>query len=318
MAQKLCQNQMKNARDKNKDSHDVQYSQEIKQFAMTLHYYSPKSYEFACNFLALPHPSSLCAWHASADCNPGYLTNGFNMIGAAAKKQTWMKVVLIVDAMTLHKGTVWDTTSRQYVGHVDYGMAVPEAPDELATKALVFLVVGMTGHFKHPICYVLQDKCTAIVQAQLIKDCISLLHGVDLQVLAVVIDGSFTNQSTAKHLCCKMKVSHIQPWFHHPHLPNYKVHVVLDICHMIKLMWNLLADCKVICSENNDHTEEIEWSYIEQLNQVQEDTGFSLAKKLKQVECLAALCRAYVEVLFGGSISCRFRVKGGSIGRVTW
>ena len=74
------------------------------------------------------------------------------MIAAAAKKQTWMKeVVLIVDAMTLHKGTVGDPTSRQYVGHVDYGTAVPEAPDELATKALVFLVVGKTGHFKHPI-----------------------------------------------------------------------------------------------------------------------------------------------------------------------
>ena len=104
----------------------------------------------------------------------------------------------------------------------------------------------------------------------------------DLQVLAVVFDGSFTNQSTAKHLGCKMKVSHIQPWFQHPHLPNHKVYVVLDICLVIKLMQNLLADCKVICSENNDHTEKIEWSYIEQLNQVQEDIGFSLANKLKK------------------------------------
>ena len=161
MAQKLCQNQMKNARGKNKDSHDVWYSQEIKQFAMTLHCYSPKSYEFVCNFLALPHPSSLHAWGASVDCNPGYLTNVINMIGAVAKKQTWMKeVVLIVDAMTLHKGTVWDPTLRQYVWHVDYGMAVPEAPDELATEALVFLVVGMTCHFKHPICYVLQGSAS--------------------------------------------------------------------------------------------------------------------------------------------------------------
>ena len=75
------------------------------------------------------------------------------------------EVVLIVDAMTLHKGTVWDPTSKQYVGYVDYGMAVPEAPDEYATEALVFLVVGMTGHFKHPITYVLQDKCPGIVQA---------------------------------------------------------------------------------------------------------------------------------------------------------
>ena len=115
-------------------------------------------------------------------------------------------------------------------------MAVPEAPDDLATEALVFLVVGLTGHFKHPIAYVLQDKYPAIVQAQLIKDCISLLHGVDLQVLAVVFDGRLTNQSTAKCLGCKMKVSHIQPWFQHPHLPNHNVYAVLDIYHMTKLM----------------------------------------------------------------------------------
>ena len=61
MAKKLFQNQMKNTRDENKDSHDVWYSKEIKQFAMTLHYYSPKSYEFFHNICALPHLSSLHA-----------------------------------------------------------------------------------------------------------------------------------------------------------------------------------------------------------------------------------------------------------------
>ena len=40
-------------------------------------------------------------------------------------------------------------------------------------------------------------------------------------------------------------------------------------------------------------------------------SGKKINIKNKQVECLAALCRAYVEVLFGGSISFCFRVKGG-------
>ena len=47
------------------------------------------------------------------------------------------------------------------LGIVHYGMAVPEAPDELAAEALVFLVVDMTGHFKHPITYVLQDDMSS-------------------------------------------------------------------------------------------------------------------------------------------------------------
>ena len=77
---------MKNATDENEDNHDVWCSQEIKQCAMTLHYYSPKSCEFVHNILSLPHPSSHHALGASVDCNPGYLTNDINMIGTAVKK----------------------------------------------------------------------------------------------------------------------------------------------------------------------------------------------------------------------------------------
>ena len=70
----------------------------------------------------------------------------------------------------------WDPKNWQYVGNMNYDRAVPEACENPATEALVFLIVGLRGFWKHPIAYVLQDKCSAKVQAQLISDCISLLH----------------------------------------------------------------------------------------------------------------------------------------------
>ena len=165
---------------------------------------------------------------------------------------------------------------------VNYGTAVPEPPDELATEALVFMISSLTGHFKHPVAYVLQDKCTASVQAQLIQDCIGLLHDAGINVLALVFDGCYTNQSTAKLLGCKMKVSEIQPWFPHPQIGGEKIHVVFDICHMIKLMRNLLGDYKVITSERNGgKRHSVKWEYIQRLNEVQ-DLGFALANKLKK------------------------------------
>ena len=97
---------------------------------------------------------------------------------------------------------------------------MPEASNDLAMEALVFLVVGLTGHWKHPIAYVLQDKCSASVQAQLIMDCINLLHEEDITVKAVVFDGTFTNQATAVKLGCKMKISDMNSWFPHPELKN--------------------------------------------------------------------------------------------------
>ena len=63
-----------------------------------------------------------------------------------------------------------------------YGVTILEPSDTPATEVLVFLVVGITGHWKHPIAYVLQDHCSACVQAQLIKDCISLLHKESVNV----------------------------------------------------------------------------------------------------------------------------------------
>ena len=61
---------------------------------------------------------------------------------------------------------------------------MPEADDDLATEALVFMISGVSGH---PIGYFLQNKMSASVQAQLIKDCIGLLSAEKLNVVALVL-----------------------------------------------------------------------------------------------------------------------------------
>ena len=66
--------------------------------------------------------------------------------------------VLIIDVMELHKGTWWDQKKRCYIGRVDYGTALPEAGDNLAPEALVFMIGGVIGHWKHPVGYFLQNK----------------------------------------------------------------------------------------------------------------------------------------------------------------
>ena len=48
--------------------------------------------------------------------------------------------------MAIHKGTWCDPKKRSFVGNVDYGTVVPEASDDLATEALVFLMCGVKGH----------------------------------------------------------------------------------------------------------------------------------------------------------------------------
>ena len=147
-----------------------------------------------CRVLKLPHTSRIWHWAVSLNCEPGYLTDVIKLIGLAAKTDHSMTDALLVDVIAIHKGTFWNPKNQHYVGNVNYGTAAPEACENPATEALVFLAVSLTGVWKHPIAYVLQEKCSAKVQAQLISDCISLLHADGINVHGVVFDGAFTNQ----------------------------------------------------------------------------------------------------------------------------
>src|SRR5262249_6562929 len=49
-----------------------QFTEEQKQFAITLHYYSPAAYKFIrCRFKLLPGPRTIRGWLSSHDGNPG-------------------------------------------------------------------------------------------------------------------------------------------------------------------------------------------------------------------------------------------------------
>ena len=111
VAEDLFKDQSVNARKLTTSAH--WYSEVTKQFAMTLHYYSPKAYEFVRKILKLPHSSSIKHRAASVDCEPGYLTNVIQAIGKLAERKVWMKdVVLIVDAMSIHKMTMYDKKQK--------------------------------------------------------------------------------------------------------------------------------------------------------------------------------------------------------------
>ena len=121
-----------------------------------------------------------------------------------------------------------------------------------------------------------------MVQAQLIRDCISLPHDEGLCVHSLIFDGTYTNQYTAKQLGCRLTVNSFQSWFPHPTKVIDRLHVIFDACHMLKLMWNLLADYEEITYIENGQLYRACWKYIVELNTVQENTGFKLGTKLKE------------------------------------
>ena len=71
MTRNLFTNEQKNLK-KGKSS---RYSDSIKQFAVSLHFHSPKANAFVRKSLHLISQAIIRAWAAVIECNPGFLTN---------------------------------------------------------------------------------------------------------------------------------------------------------------------------------------------------------------------------------------------------
>ena len=145
----LIDNELKSSE---KDKHGHRFSEQLKQFAVTLHFYSAQAYEFVRQYLHLPHPSTIRKWSASLNCQPGFLTEVIDHIKEMAAEESLKKhCMLMLDAMSLKKEVVYDPKTNKYAGFIDCGNFLASSEDSLATEALVFMAVGLTGSWKYPV-----------------------------------------------------------------------------------------------------------------------------------------------------------------------
>jgi len=73
----------------------------------------------------------------------------------------------------LRKQILWSEKCNKFIGYCDFGgelqLEGSICPDTPAIEALFFMLVSLNGKWKLPIAYVLQNKTTAIAQAELVK-----------------------------------------------------------------------------------------------------------------------------------------------------
>ncbi|EZA62841.1 THAP domain-containing protein [Ooceraea biroi] len=90
------------------------------------------------------------------------------------------------------------------------------------------------------------------------------------------MDGCASNIATMQCLGANISKDNARPYFIHPQTKE-KVYVMLDACHMIKLIRNAFATCKNMHDGNGNR---IEWQYIMNLVQLQEEEGLHAATKV--------------------------------------
>ncbi|KAM7282371.1 hypothetical protein ISCGN_004034 [Ixodes scapularis] len=252
------------------------YAEDVRKFALTVHFYSAKAYKFLRKHVRLPHPSALRKWAAVIDGNPGFTRESFNRVTQEVQKGRLL-VSLMVDEMSIKKQVDWD--GKEVIGYCDLGHGILNNDCVAYAKhALVFLAVAVNKSWKIPLGYALIDGLDGNIRANLVRQYITKLEEAGAECISVTCDGTNCNISmlTALGVCFGPP---LRSWFPNPSDPSRRVYGLLDACHMLKLMRNLLAEKQCI---RNGAGRVVAWKYLEALDSLQQQEGLHAANKLRK------------------------------------
>ena len=162
---------------------------------------------------------------------------------------------------------------RQVYGYVDVGSGNIDDSTPVTRDALLLMVVAVNESWKLAIGYFLVDGMSGQERANLHR-----LHAVGVRTVSLTCDGPFCHFSMMLALGANLSMDDMNPSFPHPADQMLRVYVILDVCHMLKLLRNSFADGGILKTSDDDS---IKWQYIEDLNKSQETEGFRLGNKLK-------------------------------------
>ncbi|KAJ8887804.1 hypothetical protein PR048_014022 [Dryococelus australis] len=214
---------------------------------MTLHFYSPAAYRFVRNkfCLALPSPRTLSGWYSSVNAEPGYIGESFEVLCAIvvveSEKGESVSGCLIIDDMSIKSHLSADSDNLP-----------------LAKEACVLMLVLMKKHFKIPLSYFLISFFPSSERAALERASLCKLYDIGV-VCASTFDGTYSTVSMGEQLVAKLLVEDPVTHFNHPRDSSKKTCVVLDACHMVKLIRNCLGE-KVLQNKNGSI---IDWNFVE-------------------------------------------------------
>lgn len=257
------------------------YDADVRTFCLTLHFYSPRAYNYVREKFNgnLPSISAVRNWYASLDTSPGFTTHSFEALKtkAEAGRSNGLKllVALIFDEMSIRRNLQWLAAQSKFSGLISFGRNyVNEDQIPLAQDALVFIVSGVAEDFKIPIAYFFTTGLNASEKAAILNEALIRLADINVEVVSITFDGAKAN----KAMCNVMGASFNEgeAFILDPNDDGRQISVFLDPPHMLKLCRNQFGSKIIIDGDGN----KIEWRYIELLHETQKNLPWNLDNKL--------------------------------------
>ena len=124
---------------------------------------------------------------------------------------------------------------------MDLGYGIMDDSVPPAKEALVLMVVAIDDSWKLPVAYFFINSLTGEERANIVSECLRRLHRIKVRIVSLTCDGPSCHFSMLKALGANLNIDLMVPSFTHPEADS-TVHVLLDVCHMIKLLRNTLAE----------------------------------------------------------------------------
>lgn len=259
------------------------YSPRLRAFALTLHFYSPRAYNYVRSVFEnrLPCVSTIRKWYTAIDGKPGFSQEAFAALKMRANRANTngdeILTCLIFDEMALRQQEEYDHHNDEKVGLVDYGtVPINYKLGQLAKHAFVFLIAGINDKFKIPVAYFLTSGLKSEEKAALVQQVILFVSKTGVKVVGMTFDGLVENLATCTELGADFQQN--MGYIVNPHSDEH-IFLFLDPCHLLKLARNCLASKKIIFDGDNKL---VEWRFIEELEKYQREHKVNIGNKINK------------------------------------
>ncbi|KMQ86551.1 thap domain-containing protein 9 [Lasius niger] len=230
----------------------------------------------------LPHQSTIKKWLSSVNLEPGISIAALKHVSELCLKaevdEKKLYFSLTCDEMAIRKHVEFD--GKKWHGFVDVGNKTNDCENNTeATNVFVFMLVGINIYFKIVIAYYFIHTLTGKEKSYILNDILHVAHDHSILICNITFDGASTNICMVQELGAKITTpNNLQTYFQHP-VTQKPITVMLDACHMLKLVRNTLA-AKGCFTDINGKL--INWNYLILLVNKQEEEGFHLAVKIRR------------------------------------
>lgn len=264
------------------------YPEELRNFALNLHFYSPSAYSFLNeNFGGLlPGLSTLRGYLQHYNLQPGIsmeaLQSAKRLMAEGKRNGKDIVFNLTCDEMAIRQKVEWDGNAKKMVDYVDYGSSQIPLDDKsrstLASNAMVFMLVALNSHFKIALSYYLVKSSDGADKEVLLKEVLNACFENGIDILNLTFDGISSNITMVENFGAKLRHSTSEVFFNYTSSgKTRKIQVTLDSCHALKLVRNTVAKHNITDPVGNV----ISFNHIKALQQLEEREQLHAATKLR-------------------------------------